>query len=106
MAIVKKPAVRKLVVVENAVLASLAMNAQLAQALPFLKTLRTASKAKKAGCGSCGTASTARDADFEGVRKLLVSLPESKRKLVKQVLNAEKLQIKVKNGGKILKYVL
>ena len=106
MAIQPKPALKKLVVVENAVLASLATVPALTKQFPFLAQLvrRSPPKAKKKGeCGGCG-GSSQKQVDFDSARRQLVALPESKRRIIKQQLKTEKLQVRVQNGGKITKY--
>ena len=100
---VKKPVPlkRKLVVLEEGTLTSMALNPKIAGAFPILAPIAAlARQAPRAGCGSCGRAGQARAETFTKVKRAIAGMDSTKKRQLKDLLNAQQVQImyKLPNG--------
>lgn len=90
--------IRKMVVIEDSLLVSMAQNQSFLTEFPFLGGL-TKSAAKKGGCGSCGSANREKGQVLNAAKATIAGLgPEKKRRLL-QLLNTEKARVIYNDGS-------
>ncbi len=89
---------RKLVVVEDGTIASMAGNAAFLAEFPFLASLRDAAVPK---CGGCKSSSQARArADlFGAAKRTLAGMASDKKRKLKELLNAQQVRITYKTAA-------
>lgn len=92
------PTAKRMLVIENGLLASMAANQQYLAEFPFLAGL-SRHNSSKAGCGSCGGASAARDLAFSSAKAALANVSEEKKRRLKGMLNAETLRVVYMDGN-------
>ena len=85
---------RKLVVIEEGTLTSMATNAAFLAEFPFLASL--AQRTKKKGCGGCGRAGQERAQLFGAAKAALAGMASEKKRRLKEMLNAQQIQITYK----------
>tara|TARA_R110002020_G_scaffold16515_1_gene58239 strand:- start:353 stop:673 length:321 start_codon:yes stop_codon:yes gene_type:complete len=102
MAVQPTPPVKKLVILEEGLIIGLSNNTQYVKAFPFLLTVQKLTNARRGGCGKCGTAAKERGRVLQGAKQAIVALGSDKKKELKRLLNAEKIQIKYRAGKKIV----
>lgn len=101
VAIEPSPPVKKLVVLEDGVLTSMAHSEAFLKEFPFIKTLQ-GTKPKKSGCGGCNAAMNARKADeFSRVKAAFASMGDDRKRVLKQMLNTRKIRIIYRDGKRI-----
>jgi len=94
---------RKLVIIEDSTLASMAANDSFVKEFPFLQALRVAPK--RTGCGSCARNSTA--GLFGSAKKAIAGLDSEKKRKLKEMLNTKELRVTYRTGdGRIVTLVL
>jgi hypothetical protein len=94
---------RKLVIIEDSTLASMAANDSFVKEFPFLQALRVAPK--RTGCGSCARNSTA--GLFGSAKKAVAGLDSEKKRKLKELLNTKELRVTYRTGdGRIVTLVL
>ena len=93
---------RRVVILEEGMLIGLSNNQQFLNSFPFLQPLRKLTNARSGGCGKCGTAAKDRSRIVSQAKMALVSLPQGQKDQLKELLNAEKIQVKYKSGSKIV----
>ena len=94
---------RKLVIIEDSTLASMAANDSFVKEFPFLRALRVAPK--RTGCGSCARNSTA--GLFGSAKKAIAGLDSEKKRKLKEMLNTKELRVTYRTGdGRIVTLVL
>jgi hypothetical protein len=81
---------RKLVVIEDGLLASMASNDAIRAEFPFIANLQ---HAKPAGGGCCGHGAAAHRSVFGGVKQTIANLTSAKIARLKELLNAEQLRV-------------
>lgn len=99
MAVTQK---RKLVVVEDSMVLSMAMQQQFLTEFPFLQGLTAAAKKKVGGCGRCGSANRERGQVLNAAKAAIAGMSPEKKKRMMQLLNAEKLRVIYNDGAKTL----
>lgn len=104
MAVRPVAAVKKLVIIEEGLLTSMASNANFLKEFPCLKPIQGVQSAPRGGCGSCGgrRAGTERSAVYTQVKQNLASMGDDKRRLLKQMLNANQVRLTYKSGSRII----
>ncbi len=97
-----EPTVRKLVVVEDSMVLSMAQNQAYLAEFPFLQGLTAAAARKPRGCGGCGSANKERGQVLNAAKAAIAGMsPEKKKKMLK-LLNAEKMRVIFMSGGKTM----
>lgn len=96
------PLKRKMVVIEEGTLTSMALNATIVKEFPFLAPIaKLASKARGGGCGTCGTAARERAATFQKVKQTLAGMDTERKRKLKDMMNAASMRLLYKdNSGK------
>jgi hypothetical protein len=90
---------RKLVIIEDSTLASMAANDSFVKEFPFLQA------PKRTGCGSCARNSTA--GLFGSAKKAIAGLDSEKKRKLKEMLNTKELRVTYRTGdGRIVTLVL
>ena len=102
MAVEPSPPVRKLVILEEGLIVGLSNNIQYVKAFPFLNAVKKLTNARRGGCGKCGVAAKERSSIMQSTKQAVVALSSDKKKELKRLLNAEKIQIKYRTGQKIV----
>lgn len=97
--------VKKLVVLEESFLASLANQASFLQEFPFLTTLKSLAP-KKGGCGGCKARkqNNARAQAFTAVKASIASMGDDQKRKLKSMLNAKQVRVSYKQGTKIIQH--
>ncbi len=98
------PPLKKLVILEDSVLASMANNRIYTEAFPFLKVLQQLSSAPS--CGSCGKSGNndQRSATLTQVKQTIASMGDQQKRRMMQMLNAEQIRLMYKQGAKIISH--
>jgi hypothetical protein len=98
----KPPLKRKLVVIEEGTLTSMALNAAIVAAFPVLAPIaKLAREAPRAGCGTCGTAGQKRAQTFQQVKQALASMDATRKRQLKDMMNAQSMRLLYRdNSGK------
>jgi autotransporter adhesin len=90
------PQKRKMVVIEEGTLTSMALNPKIAAAFPILapiaKLARGTAKGKP-GCGSCGRASQERAKIFQQVKQGLANMDATRKRQLKDLMNAQSMRL-------------
>lgn len=104
MAVKPTPRVRKLVIIEESLLSTMAHNPVYLKEFPFLKAIQ--GQAARTGCGSCGSraADTSRATVFTSAKQVLASMADDKRRKLKQLLNAQQVRVSYKQGSRIIQH--
>jgi hypothetical protein len=100
------PLKRKLVVIEDGTLTSMALNGNFVREFPFLASIGQQLKGKtgKRKCGSCAKAAKERAVVFTSAKAVIAGLPQAKKRQLREMLNAEQLRITYKNNsGKMIR---
>jgi hypothetical protein len=79
-------------------LSGMAANSTFLKEFPFLKRLNTDAAKKRGGC--CG-ANNKRAALFTAAKQAIVSLDAARKKRLKELLNAERVRLMLKQGSKV-----
>jgi hypothetical protein len=93
-----------LLVLEDSVIRSMAENPNFQKEFPFLTGLVKAGAAPKPGCAPCQQKAQQRVQQLNGIRQSLVSLPDERKRRLKEMLNAKQLRIRLLQGNKIVDY--
>jgi CO dehydrogenase/acetyl-CoA synthase alpha subunit len=96
-------ALHKLLVIEEAVLISMAGNPNFVREFGFLKGLQQLRKSRT-GCGRCNKGAGKRVQLVNAAKQSLVSMGAEKKRRLKALLKAEKVRIRAANGGKVTEY--
>lgn len=101
MAVEPTSPLRKLVILEEGMIIGLANNNQFLTAFPFLSPLKKLTTARAGGCGKCGTAAKQRGQLMQSAKMAIIGLGGDKKKQLKRLLNAEKVQIRYRSGDEV-----
>jgi hypothetical protein len=93
---------RKLVVIEDSMVLSMAQNQNFLSEFPFLAGLTAAAKKKKAGCSACGSANRERGQVLNAAKAAIAGMSPEKKKRMLKLLNAEKMRVIYSDGAKTL----
>lgn len=93
----------KLLIIEESVLVAMAGNPNFTKEFTFLAPLAKATKAST-GCGRCNRRASKRATLINGLKLSLVSMGAEKKKRLKQLLNADKVRIRVAQEGQVKEY--
>lgn len=83
---------KKLVILEDGLLATLAANPAATRELPFLLPL-AAGAAKKVGCGRCGRKAAAGAAKFLAAKAAIAGMDAGRKLRLKELLNAHQVRV-------------
>lgn len=91
-------ALNPLLVIEDALIASMSANPVFLKELPFLAGIGRANAAagtKK--CGRCGSKASPQNTAYVAARRAIAQLPADKKIKLKQLLNAERVRIRYRD---------
>lgn len=92
---------RKLVVLEDSTVVSMALNAAIVKELPFLAGI--AAQARTAGgkksCGGCRA--NANRTTYDSAKTAIAGLDSTKKRKLKELMNAERLRVTYRLGNKV-----
>lgn len=93
----------KLLVIEESVLTAMASNPNFTKEFSFLEPL---SKLKKTatGCGKCNRTASRRAVVMNGLKLSIISMGAEKKHRLKQLLNAERVRVRVAQNGQVKDY--
>lgn len=94
----------KLMILEESVIVNLAGNPNFVKEYPFLSGVLNALPAAKVGCGKCNRGANRRIQAINGVKQAFLNMGPEKKQKLKQLLNTEKVRIRVVVAGKVLEY--
>ncbi len=102
MADPKKPLKRKLVVIEEGMLATMALNPTIAKEFPILAPIaKLARGGTRAGCGTCGRAAQERAKLYQQVKLALAGMDSDRKRKLKDLLNTNSARLLYRdNAGK------
>lgn len=86
---------RKLVVIEDGLLLSMASNATFVAAFPFLAALQNPQvrAGTRGGCGSCGGKNNARNSALLAAKANLANMDVDSKRRLKEMLNTQQVRI-------------
>jgi hypothetical protein len=88
------PIRKRIVVIEDAMIASMARDSRFLNAFPFLKRIQAAIEVRAGKrCGGCGAKNRTRATAFHQVKTTIATLPVEKRNQLKELLNTDSIQI-------------
>lgn len=93
----------KLLILEEAILITMAGNPTFLSEFPVLSGL-TDTAPGKPGCGSCGRSASNRVPLVSGIKQALVSMGEERKQKLKHMLHTEKVSIRLSSEGKVIDY--
>lgn len=93
----------KLLILEEAALISMAANPNFIREFSFLKGLQQLRKTRT-GCGRCNKGAGKRVQLVNAAKTSVVSMGAEKKQRLKQLLNAEKVRVRVAAAGKVTEY--
>lgn len=91
---------RKLVVIEDSMVLSMAQNQQYLGEFPFLQGLAQAAVRRGRGCGRCGSANKERAQVLNAAKAAIAGMSPEKKKRMMKLLNTEKMRVIFMSGGK------
>ena len=94
------PKQRPLVVIEDSLLQAMATNADIRREFPFLAAA-TRAQPRSTGCGSCSRRTATQNAVISRVKQQLAGLDDSKKRRLKDLLNARQVRVTYRHGNKI-----
>lgn len=97
-----EPVVRKLVVIEDSMVLSMAHNQQYLTEFPFLQGLTAAAARRGAGCGRCGASNKERGQVLNAAKAAIAGMSPEKKKRLLKLLNTEKVRVIFTSGGKTI----
>lgn len=95
-------ALRKMVVIEDSMILSMAQNQSFLAEFPFLQGLTAAAKKRKGGCGSCGTANRERGQVLNAAKAAIAGMSSEKKKRLLKLLNTEKVRVIYNDGARTI----
>jgi hypothetical protein len=106
MAVRPAPALRKLVIIEEGLILSMATSAQFLAEFPFLRSAASlATNLAGQPCNSCGgKANTGRSEVLTKLKQTLAGMPDTQRRKLKELLNAAQVRVTFKQGNKIIQH--
>jgi hypothetical protein len=97
---------RKLVVLEDSTLASMALNDAIVKEFPFLAPLGRVVRgggSRQGGCGSCGRAAQEKANIFASAKQTIAGMASDRKRRLKELLHAEQARVTFRNNsGKIV----
>lgn len=99
----KMNAPAKLLLIEESVLVTMANTPSFVKEFPFLTGLKNQSQAKSL-CRPCSRMAASRINTSNGIKSSIISMGVEKKKRLKKMLNAEKVRIRVSQGGRVTEY--
>lgn len=104
MSVIASPPIKKLVVIEDGILVTMANSPQFLTEFPFLKSLATY-RAPAGGCGSCGGKNNGQKAVvFTAAKQAIAGMGDDKKRTLKRLLNTELVRITYRNGEKVIQH--
>lgn len=89
---------KKLVVIEDGALLSMANNAAIIREFPFLSALASRNLGNR-GCGRCGRARVERTIAYMSAKIKLAGMDATKKRRLKELLNAQQVRITYRNNS-------
>lgn len=97
------PLIHKLLILEEAMLVSMAGNPNFTREFPYLDQIKGA-KSSNPNCSKCSKDVQKRVSLVNGVKQAIVSMGAEKKARLKAMLSTEQVRVRVSDGGKILEY--
>jgi hypothetical protein len=97
----------KLVILEESVILNLAANPNFVQEFPFLSSMLNnipTGGTTGSGCSRCNRTAARRINAINGVKQSFLSMGAEKKQRLKQLLNTEKIRLRLVAGGKVMEY--
>lgn len=95
----KPPLKRKVVVLEEGTLTSLALNPAVVAEFPALASIaKLAKQPTRGGCGTCGRAAQERAQTYQKVKLAVAGLPSDRKRRLKDLLNANSVRLLYRDG--------
>jgi len=101
MAVEMLPPLRKLVIIEENLLLSMANNPVLVKEFDFLKPL-VGQQAARQGCGGCGNATPQRATVLTAAKQAIANMGDDRKRQLKKLLNAKQARVTYKMGNRII----
>ena len=98
------PVPTKLLHIDEAVLVTISNTPVFMKEFAFLKGLKQLAVKKAGGCGRCNRSAGRRVALINGAKQTIVMMGNEKKLRFKKLLNAEKVRVRVANGGKVTEH--
>lgn len=95
-------ATHKVLVLEDTVLMTLAMNPNFVKEFPFLAN--GAKPAAKGKCAPCNRAAARRVQTMHVIKQSIVNMGSEKKLRLKEMLSAEKIRLRLAQNGKVVEY--
>ena len=102
MAIRPSLPVRKLVIIEDGLVSSMAADPAFVKEFPFLSSI--AGMTPPRGCGSCRRGGVETGQAFSQIKQSLAGMSDDRRRLLKQMLNAQQIRLNYKSGKRIVQH--
>ena len=93
-----------LLLLEEAVILNLAGNPNFVKEYPFLASVLSAANAPASGCSRCNRTAAKRINTVNGVKQSFLSMSAEKKQRLKNLLNAEKVRVRLVVAGKVMEY--
>ena len=105
MAVQPLPPQKKLVVIEESLIISMANDKRFTKEFPFLSSLATYNGANGGGCGGCGKGSSSdRAVALTSAKQTLAGMGDNKKRKLKELLNAKQIRITYRMGSKTVQH--
>lgn len=89
-----KPNKRKMVVIEEGTLTTMALNPSIAKEFPLLAPIaKLARGGRGGGCGTCGRANQDRAKTFQQVKLALAGMDSTKKRKLKDLMNTQSMRL-------------
>ena len=96
------PTLHKLLIIEEAVLVSMAGNPNFIREFPFRKSVANLSARRT--CGRCSRTASKRVQSVNAAKQQVVSMGKEKKSRLKKLLRADKVRVRLAAGGKVTEY--
>lgn len=98
------PELNKLLILEESVLLTMLGNPTFVQEFPFMMGAEGVIKTKASGCGRCNQKAGRQIQAINGIKQAIVSMSIEKKQKLKQMVNAEKVRLRISSGGKVTEH--
>jgi hypothetical protein len=104
MAVKPAPPIKKIVVIEEALLISMANNQKFLKHFKFLGRLKRLNPAQRGGCSSCGGGPRKVPQNqtlIQSAKQNIVGMGSGQKRVLKKLLNTKQIRITIKTGKQI-----
>lgn len=89
---------RKLIVIEDGLLSTMAASTAYTNEFPFLKALASV-KNRTSGCGKCGRGNQEQAAVFRAAKAAIAGLSSDRKRKLKELMRAERIRVRYINSS-------